>query len=507
MTSSARIMTNTLAQYLRTIINVCLSLYSTRLILSALGQTDFGIYSVVAGVVAMLSFMTNALVSTTQRYLSFNHGKADKQKTSLVFANSLLLHIVIGVSAFIILASLTYPIVFGVLHIESGRETAAVVVYLSAALILLITSLTAPFRALFIARENIVYISIIDVLDGILKLLIAIFLVYIVTSDQLITYSLMLIGISLFNLLAFAIYALNRFEECHIPHFSEWDKQYIKDLSGFAGWTIYSTGCIMARTQGIAIILNRFFGSAVNASYGIAQQVTGAVHFVAQSVLNAMSPQIIKAEGSSNRARMLRLAEYASKYATLLMAMIVIPLVFEMPKVLDLWLHQVPNHAVMFCRFVLIASVCDQLTIGLGIANQAIGKIRNYSLIINTIKILSLPSAWLCLRLGMPVDSTMYCYLAFEIICALARLPFLKITAGLNISDFVKNVFLRSCLPILLQLACCYAITYYFDLPYRFVLTFIACIAVGSIATWFCSLTDKEQTIIKNIAIQKFSHQ
>lgn len=507
MTPSVRILTNTTAQYLRTIINVCLSLYSTRLILSALGQTDFGIYSVVAGVVSMLSFMTNALVSTTQRYLSFNHGKADREKTSQVFANSLLLHVVIGTSAFVILALLTYPIVLGVLHIETGRETAAVVVYLSAALMLLFTSFTAPFRALFIARENIVYISIVDVLDGLLKLLIAVFLVYVASSDQLITYSLLLIGISLFNLSAFAIYALRHFEECHIPHWCEWDKRYIKDLSGFAGWTIYSTGCIMARTQGIAIILNRFFGSAVNASYGIAQQVSGAVHFVAQSVLNAMSPQIIKAEGGGNRLRMLKLSEFASKYATLLMAMIVIPLVFEMPVVLELWLHQVPSDAVMFCRFILIASVCDQLTIGLGIANQAIGKIRNYSLTINTIKILSLPSAWLCLRIGMPVDSTMYCYLLFEIICALARLPFLKITAGLSISGFIKNVFLRSSLPILLQLACCYTITQYIEFPYRFLLTIVAGITVGTIATWFGAMTNKEQQTIKDIIFQKLRHQ
>jgi O-antigen/teichoic acid export membrane protein len=499
MTSSQRILTNTAAQYIRTIINVCLSLYSTRLILAALGQTDYGIYSVVAGVVAMLSFMTNALVSTTQRYLSFNHGTGDKAKIYHVFGNSLLLHIALSLGLLVILGLLTRPIIYGVLNIESGREFAAVVVYLSATLMLMLSFITAPFRALFIARENIVYISIIDVLDGVLKLLIAIFLLHVSSYDTLITYSVLLIGIGLFNLLAFAVYALRHFEECHLPRWHEWDKQFIFDLSSFAGWTIYSTGCIIARTQGIAIILNRIFGSVINAAYGIAQQVTGAINFVAQSVLNAMSPQIVKAEGSNERERMIRLSELASKYATLLMAIIVIPLVFEMPQILRFWLQDIPDNTVMFCRFVLLAAVCDQMTIGLGIANQAIGKIRNYSLVINTIKVLTLPAAWLCLHMGLPVVSTMYCYLLAEIICALARLPFLKVTAGLFIKSFVLNVFVRILPTLVAVTACSYAIIKFIDMPYRFLITILVGVLVGSITTFLLSMSDAERRTALNM--------
>lgn len=499
MTSSQRILTNTAAQYIRTIINVCLSLYSTRLILAALGQTDYGIYSVVAGVVAMLSFMTNALVSTTQRYLSFNHGTGDKAKIYHVFGNSLLLHIALSIGLLVILGLLTRPIIYGVLNIESGREFAAVVVYGSATLMLMLSFITAPFRALFIARENIVYISIIDVLDGVLKLLIAIFLLHVSSYDTLITYSVLLIGIGLFNLLAFAVYALRHFDECHLPRWHEWDKQFIFDLSSFAGWTIYSTGCIIARTQGIAIILNRIFGSVINAAYGIAQQVTGAINFVAQSVLNAMSPQIVKAEGSNERERMIRLSELASKYATLLMAIIVIPLVFEMPQILRFWLQDIPDNTVMFCRFVLLAAVCDQMTIGLGIANQAIGKIRNYSLVINTIKVLTLPAAWLCLHMGLPVVSTMYCYLLAEIICALARLPFLNVTAGLSIKSFVLNVFVRILPTLVAVTACSYAIIRFIDVPYRFLITILVGVLVGSITTFLLSMSYAERKTALNM--------
>ncbi len=495
MTNSQRIIVNTSAQYTRTIINVCLSLYSTRLILTALGQSDYGIYSVVGGVVAMLSFITNALVTTTQRYLSFYHGAGDKDKIRIVFGNSMLLHILIGVIAVVVLGAIGSWVINHLLYITPERIEAALVVYYAAVIMLLFSFLTAPVRALFIARENIVYISIVDVLDGVLKLLIAIWLSHI-TYDRLVTYACAMTGISLFNLLAFVIFAAFKFEECHWPRPSEWDHNYIKDLSGFAGWTIYSTGCIIARTQGIAILLNRFLGTIVNAAYGIALQVSGAVQFVSSSILNAMNPQIMKAEGSGDRERMIFLSEYASKYSFLLLSFVAVPLIAEMDAILHLWLGNVPEYAVMFCRFILVAALCDQLTIGLGCANQAIGQIRNYSIVVNTIKVLTLPAAWLCLKLNFSVQYVMTCYLLFEIICAFTRLPFLRVTAGISIRHFIKQVFLRSCCPFVVMTITGYFIQYFLSFNYRFLVTTTATTLIGIVFVWFTSLDKNEKNII-----------
>lgn len=507
MTPSQRIIVNTTAQYTRTIINVGLSLYSTRLILAALGETDFGIYNVVAGVVAMLSFITNALVTTTQRYLSFYHGKEDKEKIRLVFGNSVLLHVLIGSGALIILLSLAYPVVYSLLNIEPERQMAALYVYGAASVMLFITFLTAPFRSLFIARENIVYISIIDVLDGVLKLFIALFLAHIVSFDKLTIYSYLLVGISVFNLLAFSVYALRHFEECHIPSFKEWDSYFIRSLSSFTGWTIYSTGCIIVRTQGIAIIINRFLGSVINAAYGIALQVSGATYFLAQALTNAMNPQIMKAEGSGNRSYMLTLAERSCKYAYILLSMIAFPLIAEMPSILQFWLGNVPEQAVMFCQFVLLASVIDQLTIGLGTANQAIGNIRNYSIVVNSIKIVTLPCAWACLHYGLPVASVMYCYLGFETLCMLARLPFLKITAQLSIRHFVKTVFVPLVIPTSLLVLTCYAMTHYMDFNYRFILTIFTSAIIYIISIGLLGLSSDERMVFTNIVKQKILHK
>ena len=499
MTPSQRIVVNTTAQYTRTVINVCLSLYSTRLILAALGQTDFGIFSVVAGVVAMLAFMTNALVSTTQRYISYYHGSGDKEKVHKVFGNSVLLHLVIAAVLVALLAALARPIMGHFLHVEPERLHAAYWVYVATVVMLCFSFMTAPFRAVFIARENIVYISVIDVLEGVLRLLTAIFLTYIVSYDKLITYAGFLVGISIFSFSAFLIYSIVHYEECHVPRFSEWDKGYIKDLSGFAGWTMYSTGCIMARTQGIAILLNRFFGSVLNAAYGIALQVNGATAFIAQSIANAMSPQIIKAAGQGNQANVLLLSEAASKYAVTLFSFVAIPLIAEMDKVLEIWLGTYPAYTAVFCQFILISCICDQMTMGLTIANQATGKIKYYSLIINTVKLLTLPTAWLCLRSGLDAVSVMWCYMAFECLCATIRLPYIKIVQGLSIRHYVKTVICRVIVPIAVSGLFCWGIVRYVESDYRILMTITGSSLLYLPCSYWVVLNDREREILKNM--------
>lgn len=484
---------------------MCLSLYSTRLILSALGQSDYGIYSVVAGVIAMLSFITNALVTTTQRFLSVHHGKNDPQKIHQIFGNSMLLHLIIGGGLAIVLCALGPWIVHYMLNIEAERLVAAHWVYYAAVVMLCLSFITAPIRALFIARENIVYISIVDVLDGILKLLIAIGLTYI-TYDKLITYAGLMTGITLFNLLAFAVYAAYKFPEFHLPKRKEWDKQLIRELSTFAGWTTYSAGCIIIRNQGIAVVLNWFYSTIINSAYGIAQQVLGAVQFVSMSIINAINPQIMKAEGGNNRERMVMLSEYTSKYSFLLLALVAIPIIAEMDTLLQWWLGEVPEHTSMFCRLMLVASLCDQLSVGLTSANQAIGNIKKFTLIFYTTKLLVIVAGWICLYKGLPIASIMWCYVIIELLTALMRLPLMKWIAGIPIIPFCKHVFGRITLPLTAMVAVCYALTTYWQHPYRVLVTISISAIVGIGMIWITALTQTEKEILKH-SIQGITHK
>lgn len=493
MEPAKRIVINTLAQHTRAIINTCLSLYSTRLVLQILGQSDYGIYSLVAGVVTMLAFLTGALVITTQRQLSFYHGRGNIADVKSMFSSSLLLHILIGIGFAVILFAITPFIFGGFLDIDPVRVPTAKGVYYMAVLSLVIVFLTAPYKALFIAREEIVYISAVDIIDGVLKLAFALSLP-LITYDRLMAYACAIAGIQAFHFFVLSLWAVTHFEESVLlPKLRLVRRGYLKDLTGFATWTVYSTACVMGRTQGVAIILNKFFGTVVNSAYGIAQQVYHSVAFISQAVTNAMSPQIVKAEGRGDRPRMLHLAELSSKYNFLLLSTIAIPLAFEMSEVLTLWLGDVPPHTITMCRFIILTSLCDQITIGLGTANQAIGRIRNYSLAVNSIKVLTLPAFWLCLRLGCSVGQAMWVYIAFEALCALVRLPFMKVTAGLSIRHFVSHVFALVALPLLCIVAACWLMVTYVEMPFRFLLTGVVSVVVAAISIWLFALKDVER--------------
>lgn len=495
MTNAQRILVNTSAQYLRTIINLFLSFYSTRLILLLLGESDFGIYSLIAGVVSMLSFVTNGLVVTTQRYLSFHQEQKDIELLRNIFSNSLILHVAIGFILVLLLEIAGYFMLNGFLEIPVERHAAAVHVFHFVVASLFITFVTAPYKALTIAHENIVYSSVVDVVDGVLKVAMAIFLSFI-SVDYLVYYALLLSAISLLNFFAYRIYCKSKYKESTNVALKRLNKKYLKNLTSFAGWSIYSLGCIIGRTQGVAIIINKYFGTILNAAYGIAQTVNGGMMFIAASICNAMNPQIAKAEGIGDRIKMLRLSEIESKFCTLLLCVFAIPSIFEMDVLLCLWLKEVPDMTVYLCRMILVISIVDQLTIGLGAANQAIGNIRDYSLVINTVKILTLPAILLAFFFSIDIQILMILYLLFELICCLSRLVFLKLSAGLSIIHFCKTVFLKEIIPIAVILVVCYTIHRYLDMNYRFIITYFASLLFFVPSSYFFGLcADEKQAV------------
>lgn len=497
MQGSSRIVVNTAAQYVKTIANVLLSMYSVRLVLELLGDSDYGIYSLVAGVVALLSFVSNALVVSTQRFLSFHQGVGDLGKLKSIFEDSVRLHLYIGAALLLLLFPLVFFLFNGFLEVPVDRIPAAKFVYLTVLAVLFITFVTAPFRASLVSHEDIVYISVVDVIDGVLKVVLVIVLAHL-SVDHLKGYAVSLLSIQMFNLLALSLFALIRYPECSLPRGFGLSAEFVRDLSAFAGWTIFSTGCIVGRTQGCAIILNKAFGVVVNSAYGIAQQISGYVRFVSESLLNAMRPQIMKAEGNGDRQRMLSLSCKASKYAFLLLSMVVIPVCFYVEPLLHVWLREapVPEGTPFFCRMVMIVCLADSITIGLGSANQAIGKIRNYSLAVNSTKILTLPLVIVCLKLKLGLYSVAVCYVGVELVCALIRLPLLKSTAGLDVRNFLSSVLHPLVIPLVLFVASLYL--FHTVLGWGFIWSCLVCLPVYVLVIYFLALDSAEKSFVKS---------
>lgn len=502
MNNSKRVALNTVAQYTRTVLLMLMSLYTVRVVLITLGASDFGIYSVVAGVTSMLAFITNAMVKTTQRFISYYQGQHVMTKMKEVFSNSEIMHLFVGGLFVIVLLSLT-PLLFnGFLNIDIERIQAAKKLYFIVVVMLFVTFCTSPFRALLISHENIVYISVIDVVDGVLRVIVVTLLTY-VPLDKLVMYGVFLLGIQLFNFIAFSLFAFKKYEECILPKISLFSKDYLKELASFAGWQIYGTGCWIIRNQGIAIVINKVLSTAANAAYGVGHHVSSAVGTVSGSLMNAMIPQIVKAEGAGDRKKMISLATMLCKFAFFLLSGLCIPCVFEMPRLLELWLKEVPDYTVLFARMAMIAVMADTLTSGLSVANEAIGNVKQYHLVVSTLKLLALPLSAVFLVLKNDPLLIAIVFVGTEFVSAIIRIPFLKKTGGLNIRDFLNNVFCREVIPIVVSLTISFCCVHFIDWDWRFLITFSVSIVFYAIAIILIGLTHQERSLIFSLVFKK----
>lgn len=502
MEQPKRIFINTIAQYVKAIINTCLSLYTVRLILSSLGQSDYGIYSLVAGIVAMLGFVINAMVITTQRYLSYYQGKQDYDRLCKYFSNSFALHLIIGSIASILLFLLKDYLCGHFLNIAEERRYAAGIVYTMTVLMLMISFISTPFKAALIAHENIVYISIIEIIDGFMKLSLAVVLLDL-QADKLIVYSFIMMCIYLFELLAFSIFSIKKYGECRPTMFlKDFDTKIIRELGGFAKWTTYGMGAVLLRTQGLSVLFNKFFGTVLNASYGIALQVFGAVSFISSSLINAMNPVMMRYEGQNNRLKTLRIAEQESKFTIAMMSLFFIPLIIEMDEILRLWLKEVPPSTAFLCRCLLVSFLVDQSTYGLNSVNQAIGRIRNYTLLMYTPKLLFLPVAFGILYSGYDIGIIMLLFILIELLVAMMRLPYTQIHAGLNIKEYCRNVFMRL-FPMIGITACASWLVSTANLHFRLIYVCATSFIIGCTLIWLTVLTKKERDTITDIFITK----
>lgn len=360
-----------------------------------------------------------------------------------------------------------------------------------------ISFIAAPYRALLISRENIVYTSIIDVCDGILKVILVVILAYL-PGDKLIDYGWVMLGIANFNLLAFAVYSHIKYEECVFPRIRDFNKRYLKELGTFTGWVTYSTLCIALRNQGLAIVLNKLRGTAINAAYGIGMQIVGMVSFVSTSLGNAIAPQLIAARGADDAHKMWFLAEVQSKFSYLLLAMIGIPTMFVMQPLLELWLGNVPPYTKTFGCMFLAAQIVDMLTTGLATANKAMGNIGKYTLISYTPKFLILPLGWLALHIGLSMIYVAVLFVVVEAFCMYLRIPLLKEADGFDATEFCRNVMLKSMPPTIVSIIACILMLYMPKFSASFLINYIVAIPLFLYVAYKWSLSVQERYKVIN---------
>lgn len=475
-----------------------LSLYSSRLVLEILGASDFGIYTLVAGVVTLLSFLTNSLTGSTQRYLSVGQGKKDQSHLKEIFSNSLALHIIIGLAIVIVLAAFT-PLLFnGFLNIPAERIPAAKILYWQVVIMVYMSFVTSPFKALLISRENIVFSSVVEVIDAILKVILVIILGF-ASYNQLLWYGWIMFSIQLLNLVVYSSFCLTKYKECIFPRYHMLSWRLIKQMSGYTGWMIYSSACIAGRNQGLAIVLNKILGTAINAAYGIGMQIANMIAFVSTSFTNAVSPQLMAAEGRKDNERLWLLAHLQCKVSYLLMACLGIPTMFEMSVILRIWLVEVPAYTVQFSCMFICMQIVDMLTTGLALVNRAKGNIGMYTLVTYTPRIAVLPIAFVLLKDGYSIMSVVILMISVESLCMLLRLIMIRKLDGFNSLSFIRNILLRSQLPIIVGVLVCTFVHVGCTSTVRFFLTYILCVPTFIASTYYLAFNKSEKDIVASV--------
>jgi O-antigen/teichoic acid export membrane protein len=436
MQAGTKIAFNTFVMYAKVLITVSITLYSTRLILNELGKNDFGAFSLIMGIVGMLAFLGAALAMATQRYMSYALGMNDRERFYEVLGIAEKLSLLLGLALVVVIEILGF-FFLDRLNIVPERFFAVQIVFHCTVAITFFSILALPYEAAIMANEDIFAISIIYIVESFLKLGVAIYLIY-SPFDKLIVYGILISVIYINSNIYKKIYC-RKYGKSKIRQ--KTDKKLFFEIAKFSGWSSFEPFSGVFSVQGIAVILNIFGGTVVNTAYGIANQVSGQMNFFSVSLLSAICPQIMKSEGGGDRERTVRLSIFACKIAFFLLAFFSIPLLVEMPYVLKIWLKNVPEYTVLFCRLILASALISQLTYGLQSGIQAVGKIRNYQTILGTVKILVLFAAYVLLKMGMPVYVAVVSFVFVETVNLIFRLYFAGEVLKINITDFLIKVF------------------------------------------------------------------
>lgn len=395
--SNKRIAKNTLFLYFRMFFGMLVSLYTSRLVLNALGVEDYGIYNVVGGVVVLLDFLNSSMSGATSRFITYELGRNDFCRLREVFSSALILHTLIALVVWLVAETLGLWFLETKLVIPEYRMEVARVVYQMSLFNMILGILQVPYNATLIAHEKMDIYAYVSILSIILKLLVAYLLVW-SDFDKLLLYSLLQFGVTALIMGIYVSYCFRRYKETH-AHFV-WNPSLLKPMLGFSGWDLYGNASVIARTQGVSMLLNMFFGPMMNAAAGIAAQVQGAVMALAGNLVTAVRPQIVKRYAINEYDEMFVLLRYSIKISFLLLAVVTIPLLVEMRFVLILWLRQVPDYAVVFCQYTLIFNFFACISLLFACVIHATGKIKRISLINGSLYMLVLPFSLLAYWCG-----------------------------------------------------------------------------------------------------------
>ena len=454
--SNKRLAKNTITLYIRTVVVMLITLFTSRVILKSLGIEDYGTYNVIGGFVAMFSLLGGTLVSATQRFINVELGKKEGGNPNKIFCTAMGIHI--GLALIMLLALETVGIWFlnYKMNIPVDRMFAANIVFQCSIFAFLLNIICLPYNAVIIAFERMKAFAYISLFDAIIKLTIS-YLLFLVASDRLIVYAVLLLVLALSERFMYSIYCKKHFPDISAFHVVKEKNAYIRQMS-FASYTFLGSVAAILSNHGVNIVLNIFGGVSINAARAISMQVLHAISKFVSDFTVALNPQIVKTYAAGELGKSMELVYRGAKFSYYLMFVFSVPIIFLTPEILKLWLGHYPDHTIIFVRLTLIYGLITVLSKTLTTEILATGKIRANAFIIGGLRLLILPFCYLVLWMGYDAYMVYYVMIVIDGISIFTRLFILKDVTGVKMMGYVKNVLLPVLLVSTLSCAICYLI-------------------------------------------------
>lgn len=507
--NTKRVAKNTVFLYGRMLFGMLVSLYTSRLILNALGVEDYGINNVVGGFVGMFALISSALQSSISRFLTFEIGRGDNKKLEEVFSTSMLIQLLMCIVVFIAAETVGLWFVNYKMVIPHDRIFAANCIYQASIFSFMFGLIGTPYNAVLVAHEKMNIYAYFGILSIFLNLGIVLFIAYAPFNfDRLIMYSILLTCVGVIMQCVYWIYCSKHFSESRVsPRFY---KPVWKEMSGFAGWNAIGCTAGILKDQGVNILLNLYFGPVVNAARGIAGSVSNAIGGFTGNFMGALNPQITKYYAAEDYNYTFSLVERGSRFGYYILLVFTIPIILETPYVLTLWLKHYPDFTVVFTRLVLCYSLLEVLSTTLITLQGANGNIRNYQLVVGGLLLMNFPLSWIVLKLGAAPYCVYFVAIAVGIGCLLTRLLFLRRMVGLSMGNYLRRVVGN----VLVTTICAFVIPTVLYLLLepgfiRLIIIILVGMSSGMLSALFVGCTNGERAFIiqkASASLSKFTH-
>lgn len=473
------------------------SLYTSRVILEVLGFKEYGLYNVIGGFVGLFSVITGSLSSAISRYITFELGKGNISRLKKIFSSALFIQLLICLVIIILGMTIGVWFIANKMEIPDGSYGAAYWVFAFSIASFCLSILSVPYNADLIAHEKMATFSYVSIIEVVLKLAIS-FSINLFSHHKVIYYALMIFCVSVTIQLIYMGYCWHHFEECRST--PKYHKSFFKEISKFAGWNFIGSAAAVLRNQGNNVILNLFYGTVVNAAYAISMQISNAVTQLSNNFMVAVNPQITKLYANGERAEMLKLVNRSAKMSFFLCWMLAFIIGLNTNYILKLWLANIPEYTSILVRLILLLILSESISSPLITAMLATGNIRDYQIIVGGLQMLNLPLSYAALKLDYAPPCVLVIAVAISQCCLFVRVGMLSRIIKLNISEYLKDVYLRCLTVSILSSIIPFFLKYYYpqdNLP-MLVLESMACLGCSLIFIFLIGFNQSERKFILN---------